>query len=154
MSKRDPWTAPGAIYIPSDCAPAPPVPAGTRLGNVQEMAEEMEPFHQALVELTKDPVKLRDAVSTLTAQWTPDQLDNEIVDDLRKGARVATHTKSTNRRGGSRPGASAARAQTRRRNRARTSETSRFHAIVTSWIDQLQHYLHVGIDRKSVPNPS
>lgn len=84
MSKRDPWTAPGAIYIPSDFASVAPLPPGTRLGNIREMAAEMEPFHQALVDLTKDPAKLRDAVSALTAQWTPDQFNNEIIEDLRR----------------------------------------------------------------------
>ncbi|WP_405161601.1 hypothetical protein OG203_35520 [Nocardia sp. NBC_01499] len=152
MSKRDPWTTPGAIYIPSDYAPVPPVPVGTKLGNVQEMADEMETFHQALVELTKDPVKLREAVSALTAQWKPDKFDNEIIDQLK--ARAVTHPRRTKPRGETRPGGSAARKQARRRRTARTSETSRFHSIITAWIDHLRRYLPVGFDRKSIPEPS
>ena len=101
MSKRDPWTAPGAIYIPSDYAPVPPVPAGTKLGNIQQMAREMEPFHRALVKLTKDPVKLREAVSALTARWTPDQFNDEIVADLlkKRGPVVSRRRPSRSRRG-------------------------------------------------------
>ena len=84
MTKRDPWTDPGAIYIPSDFAPAAPVPPGTRLGNIGEMAEQMEPFHQSLVELTKDPRRLREAAHTLTGQFDPDGWDDEIAADLRR----------------------------------------------------------------------
>ncbi|GAA5072134.1 hypothetical protein [Nocardia iowensis] len=150
MSKRDPWTAAGAIYIPSDYAPVPPVPAGTKLGNVQEMADDMETFHRALVQLTKDPAKLREAVSSLTAQWTPDQFDNEIIEDLK--ARAITHPK-TNRRGrsGSSAATGVARARARRRS---TGKASRFHSTVTAWIDHLRHRLHYGLDRKTLTNPS
>lgn len=80
MTRHDPYTAPGAIYIASDFAPAAPVPPGTRLGNIREMAEAMEPFHTALVKLTKDPVKLKAAAHDLAAAL--DESDAEIIADI------------------------------------------------------------------------
>ncbi|MFG1794205.1 hypothetical protein [Nocardia sp. NPDC049149] len=46
------------------------------------MTKQMEPFHRSLVALTKDSVKLREAVAVLTGQWKPDEFDAEILADL------------------------------------------------------------------------
>lgn len=72
MRHPDPWMRPGAIHVPPDWAPAPPVPTGTTLGNVQQTADEMTEFHERLVDLVSDPDELQAAVRALTDQWIPD----------------------------------------------------------------------------------
>ncbi len=73
MPDNDPWEAPGAIYIPSDFADVPRVPLGTTLGNVQQMAKEMEGFHEGQLRMAKDPDVMRSEIDALTDGWTPDR---------------------------------------------------------------------------------
>ncbi|MEV0766202.1 hypothetical protein [Nocardia sp. NPDC050435] len=79
----DPWDRAGALYIPSDFADVPPVPPGTKVGNVHEMAVAGAKFHASTAELARHPEKLRAAVDKLVEHWDPQAFDRKIGDAVR-----------------------------------------------------------------------
>jgi hypothetical protein len=77
-----PWGWIDGSYVhPGNYALVKPLPPGTTVGNVAEMARAAEPFHEATVALVNDPDPnaLKNAVAHLTRNYVPGRVDAEIM---------------------------------------------------------------------------
>ncbi|MBF4996667.1 hypothetical protein IRT45_05795 [Nocardia sp. BSTN01] len=74
----EPWRNPGnLIFIPGDDSLVAPLPPGTKVGNVREMADGFESIHASFGELAEDPKKMGQFVNDLMTSWAPDRWDKE-----------------------------------------------------------------------------